>query len=144
MRWGRVLAGALLALVLAGCAGTQPGDRNPGSGYSNSVADLAVKVPALQADPCRGAQVASLFGNCGRYVAQVANTIGALRAELAGQSGEIDTLQAAVNTYQRAGCDGVGNSPSATQRTDCPKALTSIGTELDRLDQALVRLPTSR
>jgi hypothetical protein len=142
MRWGRVLAGALLALVLAGCAGTQPGDRNPGSGYSNSVADLNVKVPALQADPCRGAQAGTLFGGCGRYVAQVANTIGALRAELAGQSGEIDTLQAAVNSYQRSGCDG--GSPTTAQRTDCPRALTSIGIELDRLDQALVQLPTSR
>jgi hypothetical protein len=86
--------------------------------------------------------VDQLFGNCGRYVTEVANTIGALRAELASQSGEIDTLQAAVNSYQRANCDSAGGSPSTAQRSDCPKALTSIGTELDRLGTALATLPT--
>ena len=144
MHAGRLLAGfgAALALVLAGCADTQPGDRNPGGGYTNSVADLDVKVPALQADPCRGRQADTLFGDCGRYVTEVANTISALRAELPGQSGEIDTLQAAVTSYQKASCDSSGTSPSAAQRTECPKALTSIGTELDRIDTALASLPT--
>ena len=142
MRLGRVLAGvlALAALVLAGCADTQPGDQNPGAGYTNNVSDLDVKIPALQADPCRGTKAGSLFGNCGRYVTEVANTIGALRAELPSQSGEIDTLQAAVNSYQKTDCDSVDGT---VQRSDCPKALASIGTELDRISQALASLPTS-
>lgn len=144
MRVGRVVTGvALVALVATGCADTQPGDRNPGAGYTNSVADLDVKVPALQADPCRGRQAESLFVDCGRYVTEVANTIGALRAELPGQSGEIDTLAAYVTSYQRAGCDTAAGTPSASQRTTCPKALTSIGTELDRIDEALASLPTT-
>jgi hypothetical protein len=140
---GLVLAGCALVVAAAGCANDQPGDRNPGAGYTNNVLDLQVKVPALRADPCRGVHADQLFGNCGRYVTEVANTIGALRADLAGQSGEIDTLQAAVNSYQQASCDSSGGSPSATQRTDCPKALASIGTELDRLGAALSTLPTS-
>src|SRR5215472_13176608 len=125
MQAGRLLAGlgAALALVLAGCADTQPGDQNPGAGYTNSVADLDVKVPALQSDPCRGRQAGTLFGNCGRYVTEGANTIGALRAELPTQTGEIDTLQAAVNSYQKASCDSSGNSPSAVQRANFPQAL---------------------
>ena len=144
MHAGRLFAGfgAALALVLAGCADTQPGDQNPGSGYTNSVADLDVKIPAFQSDPCRGRQAGTLFGNCGRYVTEVASTIGALRAELPGQAGEIDALQAAVNDYQKAGCDTAGASPSAAQRAGCPKALTSIGIELDRIDTALAGLPT--
>ncbi len=144
MRLGRVLAGALLALALAACADDQPGDRNPGAGYTNSVADLKVKVPALQADPCRGSQAGSLFVDCGRYVSEVTNTIGAMRAELPGAAGEIDTLQAAVTSYQKAGCDAVTGTPTAAQRAGCPKALTSIGTELDRISRALASLPTSR
>jgi hypothetical protein len=141
---GCAVAGVtLVVLAVAGCADDQPGDQNPGAGYTNNVSDLQVKVPALRADPCRGAQVDQLFGNCGRYVTEVANTIGALRAELAGQAGEITALQDAVNSYQRADCDSSGNTPSATQRTDCPKALTSIGVELDRLNDALAGLPTS-
>lgn len=144
MHAARLLAGfgAALALALAGCADTQPGDQNPGSGYTNSVADLDVKVPALQSDPCRGRQADTLFGDCGRYVTEVSNTIGALRAELPGQAGEIDTLAAAVNDYQKARCDTAGPSPSSAQRAGCPKALTSIGVELDRIDTALAGLPT--
>jgi len=68
-----------------------------------------------------------LFTNCGRYVTEVANTIGALRADLPGQAGEITVLQNAVNSYQQASCD-TAPSPTAAQRTNCPKALTSIGT----------------
>jgi hypothetical protein len=134
---------ACVALVLlAGCADNQPGDQNPTPGYTNNVSDLRVKVPALKADPCRGSRADQLFTNCGRYVTEVANTIGALRADLPGQDGEITVLQDAVNSYQRAGCDSA-TSPTAAQRRDCPKALTSIGTELDRLGQALASLPTS-
>lgn len=136
-----VLAGVALVL-LAGCADAQPGDRNTGPGYTNNVADLQVKVPALKGDPCRGTRADQLFANCGRYVTEVANTIGALRADLPGQAGEIAVLQDAVNSYQRSSCD-TATSPSAAQRTDCPKALTSIGTELDRISQALASLPTS-
>ena len=137
------LAGVALALAgCAGCANTQPGDRNPGPGYTNNVSDLRVKVPALKTDPCRGSRADQLFTNCGRYVTEVANTIGAVRADLPGQTGEVTVLQGAVNSYQRANCD-TATSPTSAQRTDCPKALRSIGTELDRLGQALASLPTS-
>jgi hypothetical protein len=136
-----VLVGVALVL-LAGCANTQPGDRNTGPGYTNNVSDLQVKVPALKTDPCRGTRADQLFATCGRYVTEVANTIGALRADLPGQAGEITVLQDAVDSYQRASCD-TATAPTAAQRTDCPKALTSIGTELDRIGQALAALPTS-
>jgi hypothetical protein len=136
-----VLAGVALVL-LAGCANTQPGNGNTGPGYTNNVSDLQVKVPALKGDPCRGSRADQLFPNCGRYVTEVANTIGALRADLPGQSGEITVLQDAVNSYQRGTCD-TAVSPTPTQRTNCPKALATIGTELDRLSQALASLPTS-
>ena len=136
-----VLVGVALVL-LAGCADTQPGDRNTGPGYTNNVSDLQVKVPALKSDPCRGTRADQLFPTCGRYVTEVANTIGAMKADLPGQAGEITVLQNAVNTYQQASCD-TATSPSAAQRTGCPKALTSIGTELDRISQALSSLPTS-
>jgi hypothetical protein len=135
------LAGVALVL-LAGCAATQPGDRNTGPGYTNNVSDLQVKVPALKGDPCRGSHADQLFANCGRYVTEVANTIGALRADLPAQAGEVTVLQDAVNSYQRANCDTAA-APTATQRTGCAKALTTIGTELDRLSQALASLPTS-
>jgi hypothetical protein len=136
-----VLVGVAL-VSLAGCADTQPGDRNTGPGYTNNVSDLQIKVPALKGDPCRGARASQLFATCGRYVTEVANTIGALRADLPGQTGEITVLQNAVNSYQQASCD-TATSPTAAQRVDCPKALTSIGTELDRISQALAGLPTS-
>ena len=140
-----VVAGcALAALVLAGCANTQPGDRNTGRGYTNDVSDLLVKVPALQGDPCRGKQADQLFPSCGRYVTEVANTVSALRTDLPAQSTETNTLQNAVTSYQRSGCDTAGTSPTVDQRNKCPRALAAIGAELDQLSKALDSLPTSR
>jgi hypothetical protein len=138
------LAGVALAvLVLAGCADAQPGDTNPGSGYTNNVSDLLVKVPALRADPCRGTQADQLFTDCGRYVVEVANTVAALRADVPGQAEQINALSDAVHSFQTLACDSAGNDPSPAQRSGCPQALTSIGNDLDRLGQALATTPTS-
>jgi outer membrane murein-binding lipoprotein Lpp len=140
---GRALAAAVVMTVaVAGCASTQPGDKNPGVGYTNNVADLAVKVPALVVDPCRGPRAAQIFNECGRFVTEVANTIAAMRADLPSQSRTIDALSDAVNRYQRAGCDAVIGTPSDALRTTCSTALTDIGSELDALGAALTRLPT--
>src|SRR5262249_17524707 len=125
---------ALAASAVAGCADDQPGDQNPGVGYTNNVSDLMVKIPALQSDPCRGPQAAQLFPNCGRYVTEIANTVNALRADVPGQSTEINALSSAATTYQSLSCDSAGNTPSAEQNSKCPAALTAIGKDLDRLD----------
>jgi hypothetical protein len=139
---GRALAAAaVMAVAVAGCAGTQPGDKNPGVGYTNNVADLVVKVPALLIDPCRGQQAGQIFPECGRFVTEVANTIAALRADLPSESPTIDALSHAVDRYQRAGCDAVSGAPSAALRTTCSGALAEIGTELDRLGAALTKPP---
>jgi hypothetical protein len=132
-------------LVLAGCADNQPGDVNNGPGYTNNVSDLLVKLPALDGDPCRGAQVATLFPNCGRYVTEVANTLALLRDDLPDQGASVTALQNAVNAFQRLGCDTVNGTATAKQLSDCPGALHAIGTELDLLGQALaaVSRPTS-
>lgn len=135
---------ALAVLAVAGCANTQPGDQNPGAGYTNNVSDLLVKIPAMQADPCRGTQVNQLFPNCGRYVTEIANTVNALRADVPGQAADINSLSSAVHTYQSLSCDSAGNSPSAAQQSHCPAALTAIGQDLDRLDKSLASTTTSR
>lgn len=135
---------ALAALALAGCADTQPGDQNPGVGYTNNVSDLLVKIPALTSDPCRGSQAAQLYPGCGRYVTEVANTVNALEADVPGQRDEINSLSSAVRTYQSLSCDSAGNSPSATQNTRCPAALTAIGKDLDQLGRSLATMTTSR
>src|SRR5438105_1280612 len=94
-----MLAGVLALTALAGCADNQPGDTNNGPGYTDNVADLLVKVPALDGDPCRGKQAGTLFPNCGRYVTEVANTIGALRDNLPNQGAALTALQGAVTRY---------------------------------------------
>jgi hypothetical protein len=138
------LAGVAFVLVLAGCADDQPGDTNPGAGYTNNVSDLQVKLPALQSDPCRGAQAARNYGNCGRYVTEVANTVAALQADVPAQASQIDALASSVHTYQSMRCDTISGTPSATQRTGCPQALTSIGRDLDVIAKALAGAPASR
>jgi outer membrane murein-binding lipoprotein Lpp len=139
------LAGLVLALLaVAGCADTQPGDQNPGVGYTNNISDLRVKIPALQADPCRGAQAGQLYGNCGRFVTEVSGTVNALRADVPGHTSLINALAGAVNRYQSLDCDTITGRPTANQRTTCPAALTSIGTDLDRLGNALASAPSGR
>ena len=139
-----MLAGVLALAALAGCADNQPGDTNTGPGYTDNVADLLVKVPALDGDPCRSKQSATLFPNCGRYVTEVANTLGALRDDLPNQASALTALQGAVTRFQQLGCDTISGTPSASQQTQCPAALTTIGAELDTLNKALATLPTSR
>lgn len=139
------LAGLVLALLtVAGCAGTQPGDQNPGVGYTNNISDLRVKIPALQADPCRSAQAGQLYDKCGRFVTEVSGTVNALRADVSGHTGLINALAGAVNRYQSLACDAITGRPTANQRTACPAALKSIGTDLDQLGNALTSAPSGR
>lgn len=138
------LAGVAVAvLAVAGCADAQPGDQNPGAGYTNNVSDLLVKLPALQADPCRSSQAAQLYPDCGRYVTEVANTVDAMRADVRGHVGQINALAGAVHSYQSTACDTINGRPTAAQRTTCPKALTAIGADLDQLGKALASTPSS-
>lgn len=138
-----VLAGVALAvLAVAGCADAQPGDQNPGAGYTNNVSDLLVKIPALQADPCRGAQAGTLYSDCGRYVTEVANTVNALRADVQGHVAEINALAAGVQRYQSTRCDTITGQPTQAQRSTCPAALTAIGADLDQLSKALSSSPS--
>lgn len=147
-RFGSVavsLAGLVLALLaVAGCADDQPGDQNPGIGYTNNISDLRVKIPALRSDPCRGAQAGQLYGDCGRFVTEVSGTVNALRADVPGHAKLINALAAAVNRYQSLECDTIGGKPTATQRSTCPAALKSIGTDLDQLGSALASAPSGR
>jgi hypothetical protein len=144
LRAGIALAGAVLTLTaIAGCADTQPGDKNPGSGYTDEISALLVKVPALRSDPCRGARASTQFPDCGRFVTEVAGTIAAVRTDLPNQPDATATLQSAVNTYQQLSCDTAGNTPTTQQKEQCPQALTAMGTQLDHLDQLLEQVPTS-
>lgn len=138
------IAGIALAavLTLAGCADTQPGDVNNGPGYTDSIADLLVKIPALQNDPCRSAQATTIYPNCGRYVTEVANVIDAVHAELPSRPNLTTNLQGAVNTYQRLRCETVNNDASPDQAKNCPQALRTIGSELDSVDKTLSTLPS--
>ncbi|HEX3592452.1 MAG TPA: hypothetical protein VHV74_22760 [Pseudonocardiaceae bacterium] len=144
MRRSVVLAGVALAvLAVAGCADAQPGDQNPGAGYTNNVSDLLVKIPALQADPCRSTQAGTLYSDCGRYVTEVANTVNALRADVHGHVAEINALASAVQRYQSTACDTINGKPTAAQQSTCPSALTAIGADLDQLAKALSSSPSS-
>lgn len=144
MRRRAMIAGTALAavLTLAGCADTQPGDVNNGPGYTDSISDLLVKIPALQNDPCRGTQATKIYPNCGRYVTEVSNVVDAVHAELPNRSDLTKGLQNAVNSYQQLRCELVNNDASPAQAKNCPTALRTIGSELDTVDQTLSTLPS--
>lgn len=139
--WAASAAGIVLAvLAVAGCADAQPGDQNTGSGYSNNVSDLLVKIPALVSDPCRSPQAD--YTNCGRYVTEVANTVNALRADVPGHTAQVNGLANAVHTYQSLACDTISGKPTATQRAKCPASLSTIGKDLDQLGSSLAASPS--
>ncbi|HEX7660186.1 MAG TPA: hypothetical protein VF444_11985 [Pseudonocardiaceae bacterium] len=134
-----VLAAVLLAApVLAGCSNNQPGNANNGPGYSNNVTDLATKVEVYSLDPCRGAQAGQDFPNCGRFVGEVSSALGSLRSQLPGDA-DVTAAQNAVNSYLGLGCGALTGAPTATQRTDCPRALVAIGHALDGLKVTLAK-----
>lgn len=139
-----VIAGTALAavLTLAGCADAQPGDVNNGPGYTDSISDLLVKIPALQNDPCRSTKAPQIYPNCGRYVTEVSNVVDAVHAELPNRPDLTKNLQSAVNSYQQLRCELVNNDASPTQAKNCPAALRTIGSELDTVDKTLSALPT--
>jgi hypothetical protein len=139
-----VIAGTALAavLALAGCADAQPGDVNNGPGYTDSIADLLVKIPALQNDPCRSTKAPQIYANCGRYVTEVANVVDAVHAELPSQPNLTTNLQNAVNTFQQLRCETVNGDASAAQAKSCPQALRTIGSELDSVDKVLSTIPS--
>lgn len=132
-----LLAALAVAVLVAGCSGARTGGGGNGPGYSGNVSDLLVKIPALQSDPCRGAQADQLYRTCGRYVTEVANTVNTLRADVQGHKAQVDALAKAVHTYQSMGCDTIAGQPSQAQRTRCPQALRTIGGELDQLGNSL-------
>lgn len=140
---GALAAALAAALSLAGCADTQPGDVNNGPGYTDNITDLSTKVQVYSLDPCRSAQSSQLFANCGRFVTQVASTIGTLRSQLPGNA-DIGAAQNAVNGFQRLGCDAITGTPTAAQRAGCPQSLVAIGHALDDLNRALAKVaPTT-
>jgi hypothetical protein len=126
---------ALAVLAVAGCGTAQQGAANTGSGYTNNVSDLLVKIPALVTDPCRTPQAD--YTNCGRYVTEVANTVNALRADVPGHTQQVNSLATAVHTYQSLACDTISGTPTPTQQVKCPAALQVIGKDLDQLGKSL-------
>jgi hypothetical protein len=144
MRRRAMIAGTALAavLTLAGCADAQPGDVNNGPGYTDSIGDLLVKIPALQNDPCRSTKAPQIYPNCGRYVTEVSNVVDAVRAELPNRPDLTKNLRNAVNSYQQLRCELVNGDASPNQATNCPAALRTIGTELDSVDKTLSTLPS--
>jgi hypothetical protein len=131
---------ALAVLAVAGCGQAQPGAGNTGSGYTNNVSDLLVKIPALVTDPCRSPQAD--YTNCGRYVTEVANTVNALRADVPGHTAQVNSLATAVHTYQSMACDTISGKPTAAQQAKCPAALQTIGRDLDQLGKSLAASPS--
>lgn len=138
---GRMITVAVAVLALAGCADNQPGDRNTGPGISNEPADLAVKVPALLADPCHTAEAARIFPDCGRFVTEVSNIVSTVESEVPSQSAVATQLQDSTNNYLKLNCGIITGKPTDQQSTQCPAALRSIGTELEDLGKALAAMP---
>ena len=134
-----VTGAALALLAVAGCGTPQNG--GPTAGYTNNVANLQVKISGLRTDPCGTTQAAQIYGNCGRFVTEVSNTIVPLHDALPTQGTVIDSMAAAVHTFQSMSCDTISGQPSAAQAQQCPQALVLIGTDLGKISPALASAP---
>jgi hypothetical protein len=132
------LAGVALLVLLAGCGGAGQGGSTGGSQAPPATGDvsaLRVKVHALEADQCQRVDPRTVFPECGRYVTEVAGTVGTLRGQLAGQPNSGDALarlQSGVSEYQGKGCEG----PSAPA-DECAAALGKLRTALAEAANAL-------
>jgi hypothetical protein len=52
-------------------------------------------------------------------------------------------MAAAVHAFQSMTCDTITGQPSATQAARCPRALTEIGNDLDKIGPVLASAPNS-
>jgi hypothetical protein len=128
-----VAAGMAVLVALAGC-GT--GVQAPPRGTPGVDVDaLRVKVHALEADQCQRLDPRAVFPDCGRYVTEVAGTVGALRAQLGGKPNAADALarlQSGVATYQGRSCEVPGGPVE-----ECATALATLRTALAQLGDTL-------
>jgi hypothetical protein len=118
-----VLAAGMVVLVgLAGCGANGPA---PPRGTPHvDVGALRVKVRALQADQCQRLDPRAVYPDCGRYVTEVAGTVGTLRAQLGGRPDAAEALgrlQSGVATYQGRSCENTG-APAE----ECAAALATL------------------
>ncbi len=136
---------ALAGVLLAGCGGGQSGGSRPS--VNEDLQALQSKIPLLQADECYTADAHVVFPRCGKYVTQLASTVGSLKAQLAPKGarlrGEVKSLGDGINEYQRQDCGNSSGQPSATQEKACPHALITMHDSLHGMGQYLASLPTS-
>jgi hypothetical protein len=147
-----VVPAAALLLVAAGCSREAGPSGPPVAKYGPSVADLSVKVDALEADQCQTVDPAKVYPECERYATQAINFGNSVVSETAGSKqadalkAVVDKLQAAVADYEKRTCGvgtqnpGVNNADPSTAGPDaapCAAALTTVREQIDAIGKLL-------
>ncbi len=130
-------------IVLLGACSSPARDTAPvPAPAAASLADLSEKVDSIAQDECATATAASVFPNCPRFVAEVANAALAAKGGAAGHPGAAaltttaTSLGDAVAAFIRDGCV-LSPSQPAPPATTCGPDLARVQDELRAMRTAL-------
>jgi hypothetical protein len=147
-----VLPAAALLLVAAGCSREAGPSGPPVAKYGPSVADLSVKVDALEADQCQTVDPGKVYPECERYATQAVNFGNSVVSETAGSKpadaikAVVDKMNAAVADYEKHTCGvgtqnpGVNNADPSTagpNAAPCAASLTTVREQIDAIGKLL-------
>jgi len=139
---------ALVAFVpvlflLTACGGELGPTQQPAVRVGPELADLGVKLRALQADQCQTVPADTVFGDCERFVTEVVNLSASVRTATATtpRAGDVaaaaDKLATAGDDYQRRQC---GVSTPAPDAGTCARDLTTVRDTLTGLGSIIDQL----
>jgi hypothetical protein len=133
---------AVAALLLAGgCGSAAPATSPERAGAGGSLADITEKVESIAQDGCATKPAATVFPNCPRFIAEVANVANAVRGAAPGRAGaEALTTAAtsatdATSAFLRDGCVLSPSQPAPSTET--------CGADLTRVQEALRAMRTA-
>jgi hypothetical protein len=147
-----VLPAAALLLVAAGCSREAGPSGPPVAKYGPSVADLSVKVEALEADQCQTVDPARVYPECERFATQAVNFGNSVVSETAASlqadaiKAVVDKMNAAVADYEKRTCGvgtqnpGVNNADPSTagpNASPCAAALTTVREQIEAIGKLL-------
>lgn len=142
----RAVVGLVVLLVLSGCGGSNAVEVRgpeptlpPGGVPSATLEDLRLKLASISQDECARDDPATVYPDCGRFVAEIEASLAAVRDRVPAASPAADAVQRDVTAYTRGGCAAAPNSGPAGDPATCASALGALQRDVRTMVRAVAR-----
>lgn len=141
------LAGAAVALVVAGCGGSNAVEVSgppeptfpPGVVPSATLDDTRTKLSSIAQDECARDDPAAIYPTCARFAGEVQAVLPAVREQAPAATGAAETVQSSLQRFVGSGCVNAANSGPAGSPQTCGPALATVQQDLRTLVAAVGR-----